>query len=33
MVSKTYTINIVEGLHMRPAGVIAKEMVKFSEEN
>ena len=27
MVSKTYTINIVEGLHMRPA---AKEMVKFS---
>lgn len=30
MVSKAYTINISEGLHMRPAGIIAKEMAKFS---
>lgn len=30
MISKTYAINIAEGLHMRPAGVIAKEMTKFS---
>ena len=30
MVSKTITINNAEGLHMRPAGVLAKEMGKFS---
>lgn len=30
MVSKTMTITNSEGLHMRPAGVVAKEMGKFS---
>ena len=30
MVSRTYTISNAEGLHMRPAGVVAKEMAKFS---
>ena len=30
MVSKTFTINNAEGLHMRPAGVVAKEMGKFT---
>ena len=30
MVSKTLTVNNPEGLHMRPAGVIAKEMGKFA---
>lgn len=30
MVSKTLVVNNPEGLHMRPAGVIAKEMGKFS---
>lgn len=30
MVSKTITIENSEGLHMRPAGVVAKEMGKFS---
>ena len=30
MVSKTFTINNAEGLHMRPAGIVAKEMSKFS---
>lgn len=29
MVSKTLIINNQEGLHMRPAGVVAKEMGKF----
>ena len=29
MLSKTITINNDEGLHMRPAGIVAKEMVKF----
>jgi phosphocarrier protein len=29
MVSKTTTITNAEGLHMRPAGVVAKEMGKF----
>lgn len=29
MVSKTITVNNKEGLHMRPAGVLAKEMGKF----
>ena len=29
MLSKTLTIEISEGLHMRPAGVVAKEMGKF----
>lgn len=32
MVSKTLTITNPQGLHMRPAGVIAKEMGKFSSE-
>lgn len=32
MVSKTVKINNAEGLHMRPAGVIAKEMGKFSSD-
>ena len=30
MVSRTLTVNNPEGLHMRPAGVVAKEMGKFS---
>lgn len=30
MVSKTMTITNSEGLHMRPAGVVAKEMGKFA---
>ena len=30
MVSKTLVVNNPEGLHMRPAGVIAKEMGKVS---
>lgn len=30
MVSKTLTVNNPEGLHMRPAGVIAKGMGKFA---
>lgn len=30
MISKTLTVNNPEGLHMRPAGVIAKEMGKFA---
>lgn len=30
MVSKTLTIGNAEGLHMRPAGVVAKEMGKFA---
>ena len=29
MISKTLTISNEEGLHMRPAGVVAKEMGKF----
>ena len=29
MLSKTITINNDEGLHMRPAGIVAKEMGKF----
>lgn len=29
MVSRTLTVNNAEGLHMRPAGVVAKEMGKF----
>lgn len=29
MVSKTLVVNNPEGLHMRPAGVVAKEMGKF----
>lgn len=29
MVSKTLTIDNKEGLHMRPAGIVAKEMGKF----
>ena len=29
MVSKTVTVTDPEGLHMRPAGVFAKEMTKF----
>ena len=32
MVSKTLTITNEEGLHMRPAGVVAKEMGKFTSE-
>ena len=28
MVSRTLTVNNPEGLHMRPAGVVAKEMGK-----
>lgn len=32
MVSKTFTITNSEGLHMRPAGVIAKEMGKFTSD-
>lgn len=30
MVSKTLVINNSEGLHMRPAGVVVKEMGKFA---
>lgn len=30
MVSRTLTVNNPEGLHMRPAGVVAKEMGKFA---
>ena len=30
MVSRTLVVNNPEGLHMRPAGVVAKEMGKFS---
>ena len=29
MLSKTITINNDEGVHMRPAGIVAKEMGKF----
>ena len=29
MVSKTMVVKAAEGLHMRPAGVVAKEMGKF----
>lgn len=29
MLNKTITINNDEGLHMRPAGIVAKEMGKF----
>lgn len=29
MVSRTLTVNNPEGLHMRPAGVVANEMGKF----
>jgi phosphocarrier protein len=29
MVSKSFTIKPAEGLHMRPAGIVAKEMGKF----
>ena len=29
MVSRTLVVNNPEGLHMRPAGVVAKEMGKF----
>lgn len=32
MVRKTVTIENAEGLHMRPAGVVAKEMGKFSSD-
>lgn len=32
MVSKTVTIENAEGLHMRPAGVVAKEMGKFTSD-
>ena len=30
MLSRTLVVNNPEGLHMRPAGVVAKEMGKFS---
>ncbi|MFW5671769.1 MAG: HPr family phosphocarrier protein, partial [Acetivibrio ethanolgignens] len=30
MVSRTFIVNNPEGLHMRPAGVVAKEMGRFS---
>lgn len=30
MITKTITVNNKEGLHMRPAGVVAKEMGKFA---
>lgn len=30
MITKTLTVNNKEGLHMRPAGVVAKEMGKFA---
>lgn len=32
MLTKTITINNKEGLHMRPAGVVAKEMGKFASD-
>ncbi len=32
MVSKTFIIENPEGLHMRPAGLVAKEMAKFSSD-
>ena len=32
MLSKTLTIENSEGLHMRPAGVVAKEMGKFGDK-
>ena len=32
MVSKTLIIENPEGLHMRPAGLVAKEMAKFSSD-
>ncbi len=32
MVSKNVTIKNEQGLHMRPAGVFAKEMTKFKSE-
>ena len=32
MLSKTLTIENSEGLHMRPAGVFAKEMTKFNSD-
>lgn len=30
MISKTLVINNPEGLHMRPAGIVSKEMGRFS---
>lgn len=32
MVSRTVVINNSEGFHMRPAGVVAKEMGKFKSD-
>lgn len=32
MVSETVTINNPQGLHMRPAGLFAKEMVAFQSD-
>lgn len=32
MISKTIVVENSEGLHMRPAGVVAKEMGKFSSD-
>ncbi|WP_167958123.1 HPr family phosphocarrier protein [Anaerosporobacter faecicola] len=32
MVSKQFTIKNEQGLHMRPAGVVTKEMMKFNSD-
>ncbi|WP_310604617.1 HPr family phosphocarrier protein [Anaerosporobacter sp.] len=32
MVNKKYTIKNAQGLHMRPAGVVTKEMIKFNSD-
>lgn len=32
MVSKKFTIKNEQGLHMRPAGLVAKAMMKFSSD-
>ena len=32
MVSRTLTVNNPEGLHMRPAGVLAKAVTKFESD-
>ncbi|MBS5934404.1 MAG: HPr family phosphocarrier protein [Clostridiales bacterium] len=32
MVSRKYTIKNEQGLHMRPAGLVTKEMMKFNSD-
>lgn len=32
MVNKTYVIKNEQGIHMRPAGILTKEMMKFTSD-